>query len=182
MVTCLIVAGVLAALIAPGLLERQAGEGAVGATDAVVTDGVVEQVTTTLTRTPKSPTPETHTPVTEYRILIARHKDESLFVVNLSEVAFPLVRLSFVGKEGISFDAGEWGIEMLESGACVAIWSEDGKSKAPDVTCDLVEDAPHLTRQGKAKFWKDNLEVYFDGERAGSCEKKQEECYVTIKP
>jgi hypothetical protein len=101
-----------------------------------------------------------------YELLIATHKEDSLFVVNQSAQPFPLARLRLGDGEG-AISGSEWEIDRLAPGACVAAWKDSGKPKTPDVTCSEV--GVHLIRAGKARFWKSGFPVYFDGELVDIC-------------
>jgi cytoskeletal protein RodZ len=123
-----------------------------------------------------------------YTLVVAKHGEDSLFVVNQTEVPFPMTRLSLrKGKESINGE--EWRVESLASGACVTAWKEEGggnrkdnDKKAPQapegVTCNPVGE--RLTRKGKERFWKETFEVYFDQAQVGTCQKNQDICPITI--
>jgi hypothetical protein len=119
-----------------------------------------------------SPTP----PQQFYRLLIATHGDESLFVINLSSEPFP-VDLFVVGNRRGIILGPEWGIESLPPGTCVAAWKDKGNPKAPaDVDCERIGE--RLTRENKDRFWDDDFNIYFDKELIDECESQR--CEVMI--
>lgn len=137
----------------------------------------------------KSPTPAGPT---SYTLVIAKHGEDSLFVVNQTEVSFPITRLS-LGKGKENIDGEAWRVKSLASGTCVTAWKEEGEGngkgrgngnnkKAPQapegVTCSPVGE--RLTRKGKERFWKETFEVYFDQAQVGTCPKNQDICPITI--
>jgi serine/threonine protein kinase len=110
-----------------------------------------------------------------YSLLIAKNKDDSLFVVNQSAEDFPLSLLSLgEGKNAISGTA--WQVDLLAPGECVSAWKDTGKPKAPDVTC--TEVGSRLIRKNKERFWKSAFPVYFRGEQITQC--KKESCLIEI--
>jgi serine/threonine protein kinase len=112
----------------------------------------------------------------EYELLFAKEKDDSLFVVNQSPIDFPLTHLS-LGNENGSINGSEWDIGFLRNGECVAAWKDSGNPKRPkDLECTEVGE--HLTRSGKERFWKSSFTIYFQGEEVATCSKKS--CIVTI--
>ena len=110
-----------------------------------------------------------------YALLIAKNKDDSLFVVNQSAEDFPLPLLSLgEGKNAIS--GTDWQVDLLAPGECVSAWKDTGRPKAPDVTC--TEVGSRLIRKNKERFWKSAFPVYFRGERITQC--KKESCLIEI--
>jgi serine/threonine protein kinase len=132
--------------------------------------------TFTLTATPtESPTP---IGPASYELLIAKRGEDSLFVVNQTTEAFPLALLRLGDGEG-AINGTDWGVDMLERGACVAAWKDKGKPRPPDgLTCDQVGES--LTRGGGDLFWKEAFNVYYDERPVGICEKDQKECSINI--
>ena len=110
-----------------------------------------------------------------YELLIAKKKDDSLFVVNQSGEAFPLSLLS-LGEGDSAISGAEWQIDLLAPGECVSAWKDTGKPKAPDVTCNEV--GSRLIRGGKDRFWKSAFPVYFRGELVTTCQR--ESCLIEI--
>jgi hypothetical protein len=112
----------------------------------------------------------------EYDLLFAKEKDDSLFVVNQSPIDFPLTHLS-LGNENGSINGSEWDIATLRSGECVAVWKDSGNPKTPkDLEC--TEVGKHVTRSGKERFWKSSFTIYFQGDEIATCDEKS--CVVTI--
>jgi hypothetical protein len=149
--------------------------------------------TATATRTPTrtaTPTPtasltptSTETPAVlltaEVELVLVTNGDDSLFVVNRSEVDFPLEPLEIKGGSG-EVAGEEWEVEFLEEDECVAVWKDSGKPKPPrNLECDLVGE--RLERDGSEKFWTAEYEVFYDEKRVAECEKFWEECEVRIE-
>lgn len=131
--------------------------------------------TRTLTPTTGPPTP---TGPASYVLLIAKHGEDSLFVVNQTTVAFPLAPLRLGDGRG-AINGTDWGIDMLENGACVTAWKDKRKPRPPDgLTCNQVGES--LTRGGRDLFWREAFDVYYSNEDIDTCEKNQEQCYISI--
>ena len=130
---------------------------------------------------PPSPT-ETTSLTTEtplppvYQLLIVAHKEDSLFVVNQSEVPFPLNPLRLGSGKGV-IEGKAWELEQLAPGACVTVWKDTGNPKAPNVECSQV--GVKVTRKGSERFWKDPFDIFYEGEQVGSCEPPKQ-CLVAI--
>lgn len=142
--------------------------------------------TATATATPSatpSPTPTpTDTPevllTADVELQLVPNGDDSLFVVNRSDVDFPLKPLEIKGREG-EVAGEEWEVEFLEEDECVAVWKDSGRPKPPRrLECDLVGE--HLERDGSEKFWTAEYEVFYAGKRVAVCEEFWEECEVRI--
>lgn len=113
-----------------------------------------------------------------YELLVAKRGDESLFVVNRSAAPFPLARLSLGNDKG-GVNGADWGIEMLDSGACVAIWKDDGDPKPPEgVACR--ETGQRLMRGKGSRFWRSAFNIFYGGNLIGICQKEQKQCFVSI--
>jgi serine/threonine protein kinase len=122
-------------------------------------------------------TQPTSTPVT-YELLFAGNKDDSLLVLNQSERKFPLAPLEFRNKID-EFSAEEWEVNFLQNGECVTLWKKEGKPKAPKgIECEQV--GQHLERSGSDKFWTEPFEIYYQGEKIGSCETGKMVCSIKI--
>ncbi len=125
----------------------------------------------------------TATPISaplSYTLLIAKRGDDSLFVVNETALAFPLVQLRLGDRRG-AIDGAEWGIDMLENGACVTAWKDSGKPKPPGkVTCTQV--GTRLIRDGSGRFWKDAFNVYYSEELIGVCRSERCSFNVAVQP
>jgi hypothetical protein len=161
----------------PALVNAAATGTALAVAGRPATPTMAPTATLRPTATPtRTPTPE---PEVLYELLLARHGDDSLFVVNRSGRAMPLPPLWLT--DGRSQANGqEWRVPSLESGACVTAWKDSGRPKAPDVTCTEVGEP--IFRGGRDRFWRDDFEIYYDGHKVGDCPKDQEQCVVTIAP
>jgi hypothetical protein len=125
------------------------------------------------TATPSTVTPSptaTMGPIT-YDLLLVRRSNESLFVLNTGAVSFPLQRLRLnKGKDAL--EGNEWGLTMLRSGHCVAVWNDKGNPRPPeDVDCEPDPGSARLTREGKEIFWEDDkgFPIYFDDSEMATC-------------
>jgi serine/threonine protein kinase len=133
--------------------------------------------TSTPTATP-SPT-ATATPDVEipksYNLLIAVHGDESLFIVNEGEDAFPLAQLALGNDKG-GITSTVWSAVTLESGDCV-VWGKKEVPKFPKkVECELVSE--YLVDYKGKPFWESEFGVYYGEEKIGSCKKDPDECSI----
>lgn len=137
--------------------------------------------TTTIAPTTIAPSPTLPPTVespTNYDLLVVKRGEDSLFVVNRTTEAFPLVWLR-LGDGNNAVYGAEWGIETLESDACVAVWKDKGDPQPPDgLTCDQVGE--RLTRGGRDIFWKEDFNFYYAEELIVACEKEQSEYAFTI--
>jgi serine/threonine protein kinase len=138
--------------------------------------------TPTLTATPiETPIPELPTPTptsvqpSSYDLLIARRGEDSLFVVNQTAEPFPLAPLR-LGDEAGAITGTEWNLELLDSGACVTAWADEGNPKPPKVTC--TEVAQRLTRSRGERFWQGAFNVYYQEQLVGVCDRNQ--CSISI--
>lgn len=112
---------------------------------------------------------------TTYLLLIVRHREDSLFVLNVTEQDFPLSPLRLGNDQGAIYGS-EWGVSTLTNGSCVAAWKDSGNPKAPNVICSEVGE--HLTRGGHDRFWKSSFNVYYNEQQVGTCD--QDVCPITI--
>ena len=111
-----------------------------------------------------------------YELLFVGNKDDSLFVVNLGERKFPLAPLEFKNKVG-ELSGAEWEVDFLKSGECVTLWKKEGHPKAPkDIECDQV--GQRLERSASDKFWSERFEIYYQGNKIGSCETRKMVCSI----
>jgi hypothetical protein len=112
----------------------------------------------------------------EIELLLAKNKDDSLFVVNRGEDPFPLEPL--VLKNSIGGVSGEaWGISILEEGECVAIWKDTGRPRQPSgVQCKIVGN--RLEREAGERFWTSTYKVYYDDLEIGSCSSSRDQCRI----
>jgi tRNA A-37 threonylcarbamoyl transferase component Bud32 len=111
-----------------------------------------------------------------YTLLIAKNKDDSLFVVNQGAAPFPLAALQ-LGSGDRWLNGNDWGVATLGNGECVSAWKDKGKPKAPDVTCNELS---RLTLEGKQRFWKDAFEIRYQEQLLQTCGKDEKSCTVTI--
>lgn len=136
-----------------------------------------------------SPAPATSAPATQtlpaatkgpvtFDLLLVKHEDDSLFLVNQSKEDFPVgqLRLGDDSKDGVT--GAEWGVEMLKSGECVTAWKNTGNPAPPDVRCSQV--GQRVMRDGKRVFWKSTFNVYYAGKQVGACDKDRENCSIRI--
>ncbi|HXV41817.1 MAG TPA: hypothetical protein VEC96_02035, partial [Anaerolineae bacterium] len=125
---------------------------------------------------PEVPTPTpTTTQALSYDLLIARRGGESLFIVNETADAFPLAPLR-LGDEAGAISGTEWGLELLDSEACVTAWEGEGNPKPPNVNCTQV--GPPLTRVGKDRFWREAFNIYYQEQLIDVCDNNR--CSITI--
>lgn len=152
-------------------------------------------VTATITRPPakKRPTgtptqtiasvvqPPSATPM-PYRLVIFREGMHAIFVINRSDVAFPLGSLSLSSEDG-TLNGGAWGLNELKKGQCVGVWKLEKKDVDTELPKDLI-----CTLMG-ARLVKDKdawigekalMTISYNGKVVGSCDKKQKQCVVTI--
>lgn len=131
---------------------------------------------TPVPQTTATPSPTDTPSPTVYQLLIATNKEDSLFVVNQSEVAFPL-NLLRLGQSEKVIEGTEWGLGQLEPGDCVTAWKDRGNPKPPDVDCSQVGE--QIIRKKPDRFWKSQFDVFFEGEQVGVCN-PPEQCLVEI--
>lgn len=114
--------------------------------------------------------------VDEYHLLLVGDKDNSLFVVNLGEIALPLQYLHLSGGKH-NLTGSEWGVESLAPGQCVSVWKSEGRPAAPEgIECELVGE--RLERKGPEKFWDKAFQVYYQGLLVGQCSGKSQPCML----
>lgn len=113
-----------------------------------------------------------------YRLLIAKRDEDGLFVVNLRTEAFPLEPLR-LGDGESAINGIDWDIALLEDGSCVTVWKDEGNPRPPEgLTCSEVGE--RLTRRKPDRFWREAFNVYYEEELINTCEKEQENCFVTV--
>ena len=114
--------------------------------------------------------------VEEYRLLLVSNKDDSLFIVNLGDIALPLGFLQLSGEKG-SLAGPEWGVESLAPGQCVSVWKSEGQPAAPaGMDCEMVGE--RLERKGPEKFWDKSFQVFYQGLPVGQCFGKSQPCML----
>ncbi|MGE5124401.1 MAG: serine/threonine-protein kinase [Acidobacteriaceae bacterium] len=125
-------------------------------------------VTSTLSATP-TPTAES-----EFYLVIAIQKDDSLFMINQGTHDLPLEFIQLGTKEGRVYGE-EWQIELLKSGQCVTVWKEEGVPSPPrGIECEIVGE--HLRRSGPERFWKAGFAAYYKETLVGVCTRDQAIC------
>jgi serine/threonine protein kinase len=112
---------------------------------------------------------------TDFELLIAKRGEDSLFVINQSDSAFPLARLRLGEGDGV-ISGSEWRVPALLPGECVTAWKDFKASRMPDVTC--TEVGPHLTREKQERFWKSAFGIYFDETLIANCDSNQ--CAISV--
>ncbi|MCB0164772.1 MAG: serine/threonine protein kinase [Anaerolineae bacterium] len=115
-------------------------------------------------------------PPPTYELLLAKHKGDSLFLVNQSDRPFPLGPLQMASSDRL-LNFSDVGLATLASGECISAWKDKGKPKAPDVTCNEVG---RVSVGNKNRFWEKSFEIYYGGQRLNTCEEKQDRCQVSI--
>jgi serine/threonine-protein kinase len=172
----------------PGIGTRQAG--ATGGLRASATPAGAGLPTATLAPTPVPPTPTaspepTPLPAPEFQLLLAKRRDDSLFVVNLGADDLPLAMIRFGDNSDEDDDddrqlsGDEWGLEVLRPGQCVTVWKEEGSPRAPEgIDCEIVGE--RIERSGRDKFWDAAYEVYFAERQVGECRKNDDRCEITF--
>ncbi len=126
-----------------------------------------------------SPTETPTIPVNadSYDLLIVKRGEDSLFLVNQGDEAFPMGPL-LLGEGDGAIMGVDWGLDELAPGECVTVWKDKGNPKAPDVAC--VEVGEQLERSGPDRFWRSTFEVFYNDELVATCDKEQTECEVSI--
>jgi serine/threonine protein kinase len=132
------------------------------------------------TFTPTSSATLTPTPTRELDIsinlLLAKNKDDSLFVVNRNETSLPLEPLVLKNDNGGVLGEA-WDVSMLRKGECVAIWKDTGRPKQPkDVECKIV--GKRLVREAGKRFWTSNFTIYYDDLEIGFCRSSTDICRI----
>lgn len=117
-----------------------------------------------------------------YELYVHTNK-ESLFLVNRSEEVFPLAPLHLENKRGQGVDGADWGIPHLRKDQCVVVWASEGNRKPPkDLTCDLVgRELIGESGEGGDPFWKEDLDLYFQDRKLGSCKKRDKVCKIASR-
>jgi hypothetical protein len=111
-----------------------------------------------------------------YSFLIAKRGEDSLFVVNLTPAPLPLTLLRLHNKKG-DIGGEDWGVSLLDNGACVTAWKAEGKPKRPDVSCNEVGQPLEFAK--KERLWGEAFEVYYGEQLLGVCQKNQDTCSFT---
>ena len=140
---------------------------------AAIGGGVIAP-TSTMTATPvATATPYVEMP-SNYDLLIAVNRDESLFIVNQGKEPFPLAQLALKNDKG-GISGTVWSTASLESGTCV-MWGKKKDKFPKKVKCTLV--AEHLTDYKGKPFWDSAFDVYYGEDKIGSCKKNPDNCSI----
>ncbi|MBN1135844.1 MAG: serine/threonine protein kinase [Anaerolineae bacterium] len=111
-----------------------------------------------------------------FELRLVRNREDSLFVINqTADGGFPLEPLQ-LGDGRRTIHGSEWGVAILDTGACVTAWKDGGNPQPPAVTCTLVGE--RIVRRGPERFWKDSYNVYYAGVLVGTC--TSDDCTVSI--
>ncbi|MBI1259506.1 MAG: protein kinase [Chloroflexi bacterium] len=112
----------------------------------------------------------------QYTLLIARHADQSLVIVNIGLEPFPLNNVRLSNDRGTVVGA-QWQADPLNNGECVSIWKSNRKTDPSDVVC--VEKGFRITLEPKDVFWKSKFTVYFSELPVATCD--QDSCIIQIQ-
>jgi serine/threonine protein kinase len=105
----------------------------------------------------------------EIHLTIAKHKEDSLFVINQGTTDIPLTLIRFGNKDG-EVIGEQWGVDVLHPGQCAGVWKKEGNPEVPkEIQCESVGEQLVISEK---KFWNSNLEVYFKDLSVGVCDKK----------
>ena len=132
------------------------------------------------TNTPHPTETPTLTPAHELdltiNLLLAKYKDDSLFVINQSTTPLPLKPLVLISTLGeVSGEA--WGIDILQEGECVTAWKDTGRPKEPaGLDCKFV--GKRLEFESGKRFWIITYKVYYDEVEIGTCSSSRDECKI----
>jgi serine/threonine protein kinase len=160
------------------------GTARVSLTASATPTGTASQTITPLTPSPTSeltPTPtstRSATPVVtsgpDFHLLLAKRKEDSLFVVN---VGTTILRLEYLqlGLGDSRVEGEQWQVEFLRPEQCVTLWKEEGNPEAPkDIECEIVGE--RLRRSRQDRFWKSDFKVFFQDQLVGTCKASKDLC------
>jgi hypothetical protein len=153
---------------------------------AAITQSVVMEITQTATKPiirtkipAKKPAPSA-TPVEIYQLQLVRgDKGESLFVINLSETAFPLAGLRIQGGPK-TFTGTIWGIDLLEKGQCVGMWKLEGRAPPVPPEAGQCQMVGQLQMKKKDLPGEGPLIVFYNEKQVGTCDKAPTQCVIKI--
>ena len=127
-----------------------------------------------------TPLPETATPTPVYDLLLVKNGNQSLFVVNNSEVDFPLTQIK-LGDGDNALSGAAWGTQSLRPGNCTAIWQKTNKPAVPKgLRCTWV--GANLKVGGKEVFWTSTFQFFYNGQFIGICPQDQNTCEFRLSP
>lgn len=111
---------------------------------------------------------------TEKGLRIEKHSEEFMLLINQTAALFPLAEYRLVNDRG-DFDDTDWGIDELNSGACIVFWKQKGNTQPPnDPGCQVVGNIP----VGTPVFWGKPIDVYYSGVQIGTCGEYQNTCLI----
>jgi serine/threonine protein kinase len=114
---------------------------------------------------------------TEYNLRLLKNGEDSLFLVNVGEAAFPLAPLRLGDGSG-AISGADWGADLLQRGSCVTAWQNQDAPTPANVTC--VEVGGRLQRSNGDRFWDEDFTVYYSNQPIGVCPQAFPECLVTV--
>ncbi|MGW8250092.1 MAG: serine/threonine protein kinase [Anaerolineales bacterium] len=138
----------------------------------------------TASATPNPTEASTITPVPEAGtalLLLVKDGDKSIFVINQGPADIPLVQLK-LGNPPSQVSGDQWKLAALKPGECVSVFNniKDAKENEPGaLQCTQVGE--QIERKGKDRFWKNEFNIYFDGEYAGKCAPNQKDCEIRVE-
>jgi serine/threonine protein kinase len=101
-----------------------------------------------------------------YSLSLAQPKGGKFFITNQGTADLPISQLRITSlKNDIPGDG--WGIDILQSGECVAISKDDHAIPANEGKCTIVGKV--LTIPGPDKFWSTQFDVYFQDVFVATC-------------
>ncbi|HVP21003.1 MAG TPA: serine/threonine-protein kinase [Anaerolineaceae bacterium] len=137
---------------------------------------VMETITPTNTVTPEA----TLLPVNNsgYSLSLSQPKGGKFFITNQGTDDLPISQLRITSpKNDIPGDG--WGIDILQSGQCVAISKDDHTIPANEGKCTIVGKV--LVIPGPDKFWSTQFDVYFQDIFVTTCPMGNgSSCYLQI--
>lgn len=182
----------VAALIASATTQPTAEAGSTAiATSTVTLEPTVIPRTPTLVPSVNTPVPAVPTvipmtlnlpastvlpPPPLFALLIARHGEDSMFVVNMSIAALPLAPLR-LGDTTSAINGSQWGLDVLGTNECVVAWKNNGNPKTPDVSC--IQVGAQIIRDRRNRFWKGEFNVYYHEVLVGTC--NADMCSIVIQ-
>lgn len=156
------------------------GQGSLSTPVPTLSDQPDKTPESTLPPPAASPTPEP-SPIRadEFNLLLVSFQDDSLFLINLGDIALPLTYLQLSNDKGM-VTGSEWEVDALGPGQCVALWKEEGSPEAPQgVNCDRI--GARVERRGPEKFWTEAFEVFYQGKPVGRCAGKNQPCTLRFR-
>ncbi|MBN1484984.1 MAG: protein kinase [Chloroflexia bacterium] len=113
-----------------------------------------------------------------YELRLLKKDGDSLFVLNETDVVLPLSPLRLGDGPG-AVQGGEWALDEIPPGGCVAVWNDKGH---PEPASDCEPLGQRLERGGKKIFWDKAFNVYYAGAYLGTCfeQKQQEDCTIRL--